>query len=68
MVGEPADIMVERLTWTTEAVVHVQRHGITPADVEEVFANAPQYFEDLPGSSGTHNMLGPNAAGRFSTS
>ena len=65
MVGEPADIVVERLTWTAEAVVHVRRHGVTPADIDEVFANAPRYFEDLPGRSGTHIMLGPNASGRF---
>jgi hypothetical protein len=65
VVGEPADIEVTQLIWQDESIRHVERHGVKMDAVEEVLANRPEFFEDLPGRSGTHVMLGPDLSGRF---
>ncbi|HEX5139402.1 MAG TPA: hypothetical protein VFX19_00530 [Dehalococcoidia bacterium] len=65
MVGEPADIEVTELIWLEASIAHIAKHGLSQSDVEEVLDIAPQFFEDLPGRSGTHIILGPNASGRF---
>ena len=65
MVGGPVDIDVHELEFIEPTIAKLIDHKIRVEDVEATFANAPQFFENLPGRSGTHVMLGPDADGRF---
>lgn len=69
MVGERLDsIRVDSFIWDVSPdgnVLHIQRHNVRPGDVEDVAANEPHYYLNLPGKSATHIMVGPNRTGRF---
>ncbi len=65
LVGEPAEINVERLELDDRNLRHLAEHGVTGDAVEEVLSIAPQFFTNLPDRSGTHVMVGPDANGRF---
>lgn len=48
---------------------HLARHGVTEERVWQVFLGPARYVTNAPatGRSGTHLMIGPDAAGRFWT-
>lgn len=65
MVGEPADIEVSELEFPDSTLPKLAGHKISPLEVLDVLTNAPDFFHNLPGRSGTYVMLGPNRQGRF---
>ena len=65
MVGEPDDgIEVASLQWDDENIDHIARHGVTREDVEHGLANGPLFFQNVPGRSATHVMVGQDETGR----
>ena len=65
MVGQPDDgVDVWWLDWNDEIVAHIARHQITSEDVEYALTNAPRFFQNLPGRSATHVMVGTDQKGR----
>jgi uncharacterized DUF497 family protein len=52
--------------WDDANVAHISRHGVTPAEVEEVLADAPLALEsEERGGEERHTELGETAAGRL---
>ena len=64
MVGEPADIRVGAFQWDEAVEEHIARHGRERSDVEEARDSRAMFFENLPGRTATHVMLGRDAKGR----
>jgi hypothetical protein len=46
------ELQKEELCWTPENVAHIARHGVTPDDVSEVWANQPHFYDAKPGREG----------------
>lgn len=51
--------------WDDENVEHIARHGLVPSVIEDVFANDPKFRRNKKGCAATHQMIGPDAGGRF---
>ena len=64
MVGEPEEVDVWWLDWNDEVVAHIGRHQVTREDVEYVLVHSPRFFQNLPGHSATHVMVGKDETGR----
>jgi uncharacterized DUF497 family protein len=64
VVGEPDEISIEELEWDDENMAHIEKHFVSPADVEAVRINSPLFFRNLPGRSATHVMIGRDGSGR----
>ena len=65
MVGEPEEIDVQEFEWDEWNTAHLAEHGVLRSDVDAVRLNAPLFFANLPDRSGSHVMIGPDAAGGF---
>ena len=65
MVGEPAEIIVGAFQWEAAVEEHIARHGLERTDVEEARNSRPMFFENLPGRTATHVMLGRDTQGRI---
>jgi hypothetical protein len=63
----PCEIEVFEFDWNDQNEGHCARHGLTPVTAEEVKDGSPKFFENDPGKTGTHIMIGPDAAGRYWT-
>jgi hypothetical protein len=64
VVGEPDEVDVWWLDWNDEIVTHIARHEVTKEDVEHVLTHEPRFFQNLPGRSATHIMVGRDQRGR----
>lgn len=64
---DPAFIEVWELEWDEDNELHCLEHDLTPELAEEVRESAPRFFENRPGRTGSHAMIGPDRAGRFWT-
>lgn len=53
---------IDDLEWTLDRIEHIARHGITPEEVEEVFA-AAQVFKR--GKGGVYEAWGRAESGRY---
>jgi len=62
---ERAEIEVTGLTWDEANEAKVEAHGISAQDVEDVLANQPRFFRNLPDRSAEYVMLGPDSEDRF---
>ena len=60
----PCEIEVFEFDWNDQNEGHCARHGLTPVTAKEVKDGAPKFFENDPEKTGTHIMIGPDAAGR----
>ncbi len=69
-------MVIRRLIWPADRVEHIARHGITPAEVEDVcFTGNPLVLQAKSrgggeggggvGSNPTYYVLGRTAAGRY---
>ncbi|MGI8477728.1 MAG: BrnT family toxin [Thermomicrobiales bacterium] len=60
---EPVEFEIERLSWDEWNRVHIERHGVTPAEVSEVISGRPVVRRSL------HKqrliIIGPTFAGRM---
>lgn len=62
-----SEIDVFEFEWDERNEGHCARHGVGPLTAEEVKDGIPKFFENDPGKTGTHMMIGPDAAGRYWT-
>jgi hypothetical protein len=62
---EPADIVIESLLWDERSEAKIEAHELRREQIEEVVANAPQIFKNLPDRSAEYLMIGPDFVGRF---
>jgi hypothetical protein len=53
---------IDDLEWTVDRIEHVERHNITPEEVDEVFGAAP-FFKR--GRGGVYEAWGQTDAGRY---
>jgi uncharacterized DUF497 family protein len=53
---------IDDLEWTDDRIEHIERHDITPEEVEEVFGSAP-FFKR--GRGGVYEQWGQTDAGRY---
>jgi hypothetical protein len=65
MVMERAAIEVSALVWDERNEAKLAAHGVTPEDIENVLANAPRFFVNLPERTAEFIIIGPDFEGRF---
>jgi uncharacterized protein len=53
---------IDDLEWTSDRIEHISKHGITPEEVEEVFAAAPAFKR---GRGGIYEAWGQTESGRY---
>lgn len=51
--------------WTDEIVEHIARHHVHPSDVLATWLGSPKYRRNKKNRVATHQMIGPDAGGRF---
>lgn len=51
--------------WEDEIVEHIARHGVRPTEVLATWLGSPKYRRNKSGRAATHQMIGPDAGGRF---
>lgn len=57
---------IERLVWPEDRVEHIARHGIAPAEVEEVCFDDPLVLRARSeGRNPVYYVLGQSSAGRY---
>lgn len=60
------NVFVARFDWDTQNVGHIGRHGVTPAEAEEVILGEPmEQGADVRGGERRAMFLGVTAAGRL---
>ncbi len=64
---EGDEIEVRTFKWEPRNLAHCARHRVTPIVVAEVQNEAPLFFLNDPGKTGTHMMIGPDAHGHLWT-
>ena len=62
-----AKIKVWEFEWDDNNMEHCAVHGVTPTVAESVKGELPSFFENRPGKTGTHVMIGPDHTGAFWT-
>lgn len=53
---------IDDLEWTLDRLEHIARHGITPEEVEEIFASALAFKR---GRAGVYEAWGQTESGRY---
>lgn len=51
--------------WDDDNVEHIARHGVSAGDVLAVWLGDPRYRRNRKGRAASHQMIGPDAGGRF---
>lgn len=51
--------------WDDDNVAHLARHGVTARQVVTCWRNDPKFRRNKRGRAATHQMVGPDAGGRF---
>lgn len=51
--------------WRDGDVEHLAAHGVQPSDVLAVWREAPKYRRNRRNRGASHQMVGPDAGGRF---
>lgn len=64
---EPADVEVLELDFDDKNLEHLAPHGLTRDRVEAIWQDQPAFLTNRPGRSGSHMMVGIDAAGRMWT-
>jgi uncharacterized DUF497 family protein len=62
MVASPAD--AESLEVDERNELHIMRHGVTVAELEQVFENYPRWVPNKKGRTATYLMVGRTLGGR----
>jgi hypothetical protein len=65
---ERAAIEVSALVWDERNEAKLAAHGITPEDIENVLANAPRFFVNLPERTAEFIIIGPTLRAASTTS
>ena len=63
MVGDSSNIVVSGFLWDYSLqgnVAHLALHDVKPDDVYAVLSNSPIFFDNVPGRTATHVMVGPD--------
>jgi hypothetical protein len=61
--NEPLLLLVNLLEWDEANESHLADHGLTAEMVEEVLDNDPLFFNNVPGRTATHVMIGVTNSG-----
>lgn len=59
------EIDVDALLFDDENERKFGQHGVSVAEVQEVYELSPRFYANLPGRRASHAMLGPTYRGRM---
>jgi uncharacterized DUF497 family protein len=63
----PNPIVVEAFEWDDRNIPHAGEHGLTSAIAMEVRSDAPLFFRNKVGRTGSHMMIGHDESQKFWT-